>query len=116
MTQIALPVRHPLDPDVARSSKAGVVLTLGIVAALTGALVGGAIPATIALIIARAGRADLIASGGYLTGGRTIRTGVRLAWLGIILAAAAIVAAAIIGIFHLAASDGAPQHFAPGTD
>ena len=45
-----------------------------------------------------------------------MRTGVRLAWLGIVLAAAALVVAAIIGLLHLAAASGQPQHFAPGTN
>src|SRR5258707_10644134 len=102
MTQAAA-VRHPLDPDVTRSSKAIVVLALGIVAAVTGPLVGGVIPATVALIIAKSTRVDLVAAGGYLTGAKMMRTGVRLAWIGIVLAAAALVVAAIIGLLHLAA-------------
>jgi hydroxylaminobenzene mutase len=115
MTQ-ATAVRHPLDPDVTRSSKAIVVLALGIVAAVTGALVGGVIPATVALIIAKSTRADLVAASGYLAGAKMMRTGVRLAWLGIVLAAGALVVAAIIGLLHLAATSGQPQHFAPGTN
>lgn len=114
MTQ-ATAIRHPFDPDVTRSSKAIVVLGLGIVAAVTGVLVGGVIPATVALIIAKSTRADLVAAGGYLTGAKTMRVGVRLAWLGIVLAIGAVVVAAIIGILHLAAA-GEPQHFAPGTN
>ena len=115
MTQ-ATAVRHPLDPDVTRSSKAIIVLGLGIVAAVTGALVGGVIPATVALIIAKSTRTDLVDAGGYLTGAKMMRVGVRLAWLGIVLAIGAIVVAAIIGILHLAAASGEPQHFAPGTN
>ena len=116
MTEAATQLRHPLDPDVTRSTKAILVLALGIVAAVTGGLVGGVIPATVALIMARSTRADLAAAQGYLTGLRLVRAGVRLAWLGIVLAAAAIVIAAIIGLLHLAAKAGAPQHFNPGTD
>ena len=116
MADIARPVRHPLDPDVTRSTKAILVLALGIVAAVTGGLIGGVIPATIALIIARSTRADIVAARGYLTGGRTMRVGVGLAWLGIVLAITAIVVAAIFGLLHLAAVAGSPQHFAPGTN
>jgi hypothetical protein len=116
MTDIARPVRHPLDPDVTRSTKAILVLALGIVAAVTGGLLGGVIPATIALIIARSTRADLVASRGYLTGDRMMRIGVGLSWLGIVLAIAALVVAAIMGLLHLAAVAGSPQHFAPGTN
>jgi hypothetical protein len=113
---MATAVRHPLDPDVTRSTKAIVVLVLGIVATVTGGLVGGVIPGTIALIIARSARADMVAARGYLSGVRMMRAGVFLAWVGIVLAIAAIVIAAIIGLLHLAAQAGAPQHFAPGTD
>lgn len=116
MTGTAVQLRHPLDPDVSRSTKAIVVMALGIVATVTGPLIGGVIPATVALIIAKSTRADLVAAGGYLTGAKMMRVGVRLAWLGIVLAAAAIVVASIIGLLHLAAESGAPQHFAPGTN
>jgi len=110
----AVATRHPLDPDVTGSTKARAVLVLGIVGAITGALVGGAIAGTVALLIARSARADIAAARGYLTGSAQIRQGVRLAWLGIILAITAIVVASIIGVLELAAGGG--PHFAPGTD
>jgi (hydroxyamino)benzene mutase len=116
VTEVAPRLRHPLDPDVTRSSKAMLVLALGIVGAVTGALVGGVIPATIALIMARATRAELVEARGYLTGGRMLRAGVLLAWVGILLAATALVVAAIFGLLHLAADASTPQHFAPGTN
>lgn len=108
-------LRHPLDPDPTRCSKAGAVLALGIVAAITGFFIGGVIPATIALVMARSARADMIEAKGYLTGVRMIRVGTRLAWLGIVLALAAVVIACVIGILHLAAARSG-THFAPGTD
>jgi len=113
-TTTAPTVRHPLDPDVAGSTKARAVLLLGIVAALTGALVGGAIAGTVALILARSARADIVAAHGYLTGVPAIRRGVRLAWVGIVLAIAAVVVASVIGLLHLAGGGG--SQFAPGTD
>ncbi|HEU0237729.1 MAG TPA: hypothetical protein VFR11_00400 [Micromonosporaceae bacterium] len=116
MTNMTTAVRHPLDPDVTRSTKAIIVLALGVVAVVTGGLVGGVIPATVALIVARSARADLIAARGYLTGAKMMRIGVLLSWIGIVLAITAIVVAGILGILHLAAQAGAPQHFAPGTD
>jgi len=106
-------IRHPLDPEPVRCSKAGAVLALGIVAALTGAFIGGAIPATIALMLARSAKTDMVAAGGYLTGVRLIRAGTWLAWLGIVLALAAIVALAVYGLLQVAAGG---THFAPGTD
>jgi hypothetical protein len=108
-------LRHPLDPEPVRSTKAGAVLALGIIAAITGFFVGGLIPATIALFMARSARADMTASKGYLTGVRMLRIGERLAWLGIALAAAALVVASMIGIFHVATAQ-PKSNFAPGTN
>src|SRR5256886_17541261 len=61
--------RHPLDPDPVRSTKAAAVLALGIVAALTGYFLGGLVPATLALLLARQARAEQVAAAGFLTGG-----------------------------------------------
>jgi hypothetical protein len=96
------PSRHPLDPDPAPSTKAAAVLALGVVAALTGAMIGGLIPATIALVLAREVRADLRGAGGFLVGNRRLRVGVALAWTGIVLAAAALVMASIAVLLHFA--------------
>lgn len=109
-------VRHPLDPDAAPSTKANAIFALGIVAAVTGAFIGGVIPATIALMLAGPARDDLRAARGYLVGVHRLRWGIRLAWLGIVLALGALVVAAIIGLLHLAASGGGGTQFAPGTD
>jgi hypothetical protein len=96
------PGRHPLDPDPVPSTKAGAVLALGVAAALTGAMIGGLVPATIALVLAREVRADLRAAGGFLLGSRRLRVGVALAWTGIVLAAAALVVAGVVGLLSLA--------------
>jgi (hydroxyamino)benzene mutase len=96
------PRRHPLDPDPVASTKAGAVLALGVAAVLTGLAVGGLVPATIALIMARETRRDLRRAGGYLLGGRRVRTGVVLAWTGVVLAATTLVIAIIIGLLHFA--------------
>lgn len=97
-------VRHPLDPDPVRSTKAAGVLLLGCMAALTGFFVGGLIPATLALLLARSGRAELTEARGYLTGARALRAGVVLAWVGIVLAATALVAAGIAGLLQLSSA------------
>src|SRR5258705_6072089 len=86
-------VRHPLDPDPARSTKAAAVLALGIAAVITGPLLGGVVPATLGLRLAREARGDLIAGPGYLTGARQLRARLLLAWIGLGLAALALVAA-----------------------
>jgi hydroxylaminobenzene mutase len=94
--------RHPLDPDPVRASKASAVLGLGIVAVVTGPLLGGIIPATLALLMARESRRDLVAAQGFLIGVRRIRTGVRLAWTGILLAVAVIVVGVIVALLRYA--------------
>jgi hypothetical protein len=96
------PRRHPLDPDPVASTKAGAVLALGVVAALTGIAIGGLVPATIALVLAREANADRRRAGGFLLGGRRIRIGVALAWTGIVLATTTLVVTLIIGLLHFA--------------
>jgi hypothetical protein len=96
------PGRHPMDPDPAPSTKAAAVLALGVAALITGPLVGGLVPATLALLLARQARAELIAGRGYLTGARQLRLGVTLAWTGVGLAVAALVVATVFGILSLA--------------
>jgi (hydroxyamino)benzene mutase len=106
--------RHPLDPDPARSTKAAAVLALGIAAVITGPLLGGVVPATLGLRLAREARGDLIAGRGYLTGARQLRAGLLLAWIGLALAAVALVAASVIGIITLA--NGVTQDFPNTSD
>ena len=104
-----------MDPEPAPSSKARAVFALGVVAFLTGALIGGVIPATIALLLARQVRREAYAAGGYLTGSAWVRRGQRLAWAGIVLALTALVVASIVGLLHLAATPGG-QDFDATTD
>ena len=109
------PTRHPLDPDPAPSSKARAVFALGLVGFLTGAFVGGVIPATVALLMARQAAREAYAAKGYLTGSVWIRRGRRLAWAGMVLALATLVVAAIAGLLHLASAPSGAD-FAPGTN
>jgi len=103
-----------MDPEPAGSSKARAVFALGLAALITGPLVGGVIPATAALLLARQTHRQLYASGGYLTGSAWIRRGRRLAWAGIVLALTALVVASIAGLLHLAGTPG--QDFGTNTD
>lgn len=104
-----------MDPDPAPATKARAVFALGLVGFLTGAFVGGVIPATVALLLARQTARDAYASGGYLTGAAWVRRGRRLAWAGIVLALTSLVVAVIAGLLHVAGTPGGPD-FAPGTD
>jgi (hydroxyamino)benzene mutase len=110
-----VPTRHPMDPDPEPSSKARAVFALGLVGFLTGAFVGGVIPATIALVLSRQAARQAYAAKGYLTGSAWIRRGRRLAWAGIVLALTSLVIASIAGLLHLAGSPVGPD-FSPGTD
>jgi (hydroxyamino)benzene mutase len=101
-TPAAVPTRHPMDPDPVPSSKARAVFALGLVGFLTGAFIGGVIPATIALLMARQVTRQAYAAGGYLTGSRWVLRGRRLAWTGLILALTSLVVALIVGLLHLA--------------
>lgn len=107
--------RHPYDPDPVRSTKARAVFALGLVAALTGPLIGGVVPATVAMALARQARREAYASAGYLTGAALLRHGERLAWVGVALAATAAVIAAAVGIAHLAEAP-VGRDFAPTFD
>ena len=98
--------RHPADPDPVRSTKANAVYALGVVAVLTGPFVGGVIPATIALLLAREVRAELHAAEGYLIGTNRYANGVRLAWTGIVFAIAALVVAIVRGLYLWAGTGG----------
>jgi hypothetical protein len=108
------PARHPLDPDPVRSTKAAAVLALGVAAVVTGPVVGGVVPATLGVVLARQARQDILAGRGYLTGARHLRIGLTLAWIGIALAATALVVASVIGLITLA--NGGSQDFPSTTN
>lgn len=103
-----------MDPEPASSTKARAVFALGLTALITGPLVGGVIPATIALVMARQTHRQQFAAAGYLTGNKWVRRGRRLAWAGIVLALTALVVAVIAGLLHLAGPGG--QDFDTTTD
>ncbi|SCE88654.1 hypothetical protein [Micromonospora chokoriensis] len=94
--------RHPLDPDPARATKARAVFALGLLGMLTGLFIGGVVPATVALQLARQARREAYTSGGFLTGGAWLRRGERMAWTGLVLVAVTVVIAVVIGVVRLA--------------
>ncbi|MER7280343.1 hypothetical protein ABT369_38500 [Dactylosporangium sp. NPDC000244] len=98
--------RHPLDPDPVRATKATAVFGLGLLSVVTGPFLGGVIPATLALLMARESHKELVAAEGFLLGARRLRNGVRLAWTGIVLAIAGLVVLAIVGLLHYARQRG----------
>lgn len=108
-------LRHPLDPDPVRSTKARAVFALGLVAALTGIFVGGVVPATVALQLCRQARREAYASAGFLTGAVWLRWGERLAWTGLALATVTALLLVVFGIVRLAEAP-YTQDFAPGVN
>lgn len=94
--------RHPQDPDPVRATKARAVLALGIVALVTSFVIGGIVPAVLAILMARQSRAEMRASKGFLTGGRLLRIGERLAWTAVVVVLTLLVLAAIRGVLRLA--------------
>lgn len=102
-----VPERHPDDPDERSSTKAAAVLSLGITAVLLMFCGGGVVPATFALLLARPARAEIAASGGYLTGRRALRAGEVLSWIG--LAVSAVVITGVVVTLLLRTVGGEPQ-------
>ncbi len=107
--------RHPLDPDPVRATKARAVFALGLMAALTGVLIGGVVPATVALQLARQARREAYASGGFLTGAAWLRRGEQLAWTGLVLVTVSLVLLLVIGVVRLAEAPYG-HDFAPNVD
>ncbi|MDI1460232.1 hypothetical protein QEZ54_04575 [Catellatospora sp. KI3] len=88
--------RDPADPEPVADSKATAAFGLGLLAAVTGLALGGLVPGTIALALARQARADLRAGEGWRTGAGRVRWAERLAWLGLALAALSALALAVM--------------------
>ncbi|WP_328478887.1 hypothetical protein OHA21_42235 [Actinoplanes sp. NBC_00393] len=104
-----------MDPEPVPATKARAVFALGLVGLLTAVFLGGVIPATIALLLARQSHREAYAADGYLTGSVWLRRGRKLAWAALVLALTSLVVAVIAGLLHLATVPGG-QDFAPGTD
>jgi hypothetical protein len=105
-------MRHPDDPEPVRDTKATATFWLGVLAVMTGPTLGGAVPATLALILAGQARRDLAESAGWRRGSRLVIAGERLAWIGLILVVISLVAAVIIGLWrrtHAPAHDFPPS-------
>ena len=107
-------MRHPADPEPVRDTKAVAAYVLGWVALVTGPLVGGIVPAVIALSLARQARADIEDGAGWRTGAHLVTRSERSAWAALALAALVIGVAVIIGVLLRAANPA--RDFPPGVD
>ncbi|WP_205326526.1 hypothetical protein [Glycomyces sp. YM15] len=104
--QRVLGVRHPDDPEPVESTKVVAARLLASVGVALSPFVGGAIPALIALLLARQAEADIRASEGFLLGASRLPVIRRLSWTAIGIAAAVIVAALLVWVIALARAAG----------
>jgi hypothetical protein len=99
-------VRHPDDPDPVESTKIVGARMLASIGIALSPFVGGAIPALIALLLARQAEADIRASEGFLTGASRLPGIRRLSYLALGIAAAICTAVLLWWVIGLARSAG----------
>ena len=107
-------MRHPDDPEPVADSKATAAYGLGVLAVVTGLAVGGVVPATIALLLARQAGSDLREGQGWRTGEGRIRVARRLAWIGIAMAVVTMVTVLTMVLLRDAGSG--DRDFPPAVD
>ncbi|HEU5128036.1 MAG TPA: hypothetical protein VFU12_08605 [Glycomyces sp.] len=100
--------RHPDDPDPVESTKVVAALTLAVLGVVFSPFVGGAIPALLALVLARQAEADIRDSEGFLLGAGRLGRVRRLAWTAVGVAAAVVVVLLLVWVVHMARSAGGP--------
>ncbi|QSB04547.1 hypothetical protein [Natronoglycomyces albus] len=101
--------RHPVDPDPVPSSKVIAAFVLAGVGLCLAPFVGGAIPASFALVLARQAERDIRDSDGWLLGAAKLRRIRALAWTALGLAATVLVIGLLIWVISLASGAGQPQ-------
>jgi hypothetical protein len=67
-------------------------LVLGVVGVVTAPLLGGLVPGVLALVLSAAARREILAAGGWLTGGRQLAAGRVLGWIAVWVAVTMVVA------------------------
>ena len=103
-------VRHPDDPEPVESTKVVAARLLAAVGVALSPFVGGAIPALIALLLARQAEADIRASEGFLLGASRLPLVRRLSWIAIAISTAVVVAGLLVWIVTLARAAGDPSY------
>jgi hydroxylaminobenzene mutase len=73
------------------------------------------VPGTVALVLAAQFRRDAYPAEGFLTGASMVRRGERLAWIGILIAVAVVLAVAAAGLLRLIVGPPTPD-FDPTVD
>ncbi|WP_133884397.1 hypothetical protein [Glycomyces sp. NRRL B-16210] len=110
MVQMQRGVRHPDDPEPVESTKLVAARLLAGVAVALSPFIGGAIPALIALMLARQAEADIRASEGFLLGASQLASVRRLSRIALLITAAVILAALLVWVIGLARHAGAPTY------
>lgn len=105
-------MRHVDDPDPVLDSKAAAAVCLAVLGCATGILIGGAIPATLALVLARQASAELETGRGWRLGERHVLWARRLAWTALGLAGLSI---AVVLAVHLLQDAGVTDRDYPPT-
>lgn len=110
-----VPPRHPLDPDPVRSTQAVAVFWLAVLGLVLSPVLAGAVPATVAMVLAAGTRAEMRRSEGFLTGVRYLTAGVRLARIALFVAAGVLAIGVVVLVLNLLGSPSGP-HYGPGVD
>ncbi|MCD0447406.1 hypothetical protein LO763_27695 [Glycomyces sp. A-F 0318] len=110
MVQVQQGLRHPDDPEPVESTKLVAARLLAGVGAFLSPFVGGAVPAVIALMLARQAEADIRASEGFLLGASRLPAVRRTAWTALGVAGAVVVAALLVWVLGLARASGGPSY------
>jgi len=92
-------------------TKAVAALCLGVLAAATGWALGGAVPATIALVLAREASREIAEGQGWRVGTRCVTWARRFAWIGLGLATVSLVLLVLLRWWQ----PGAPPRDFPST-
>ncbi|WP_199034493.1 hypothetical protein [Glycomyces salinus] len=95
-------VRHPDDPEPVESTKIVASHTLAAIGLVISPFIGGAIPALLALVLARQAEAEIRDSEGFLLGGRKLARIRRLAWIAIGVSAAVVIVVLLVTVVDLA--------------
>jgi len=107
-------MRHPGDPDTVPDTKVIAAFCLGLLGATTGLALGGVVPATVALVLARQGARELEEGRGWRTGARYLLWARRLAWLGVGLAVMSLVILVVVRLLQDASAG--VKDFPPNVD
>jgi hypothetical protein len=99
-------IRHPDDPEPVESTKVVAARLLAAIGIALSPFVGGAIPALIALVLARQAEADIRSSEGFLLGASRLPMIRRLSRIALVIAALVVTAVLLWWVIELARSAG----------